>query len=180
LNSDIRLLLFSAHEGEICTPWSNAWANIFPLDPKILEDVQRALKLKLRREARLEATRANDSSISTSSRSSPVRFSLPPLNPQASRIAKPSLESELDFSPSVGIDRLHPVPTSTDDSATLDWGGTLSDEDKSDRKWPLSFTKRKPKDKPFPALSRDALEKQEAAFSGNASYHTGHAASHIM
>jgi hypothetical protein len=133
--------------------------------------VQRALKLKLRREARFQATRANDS-ISTSSRSSPVRYSLPPLDPQASRIAKPSLDSELDFSPSVGIDRLHPVPTSTDDGATLDWGGTLSEEDKADKKWSLSLTKRKAKDKPSPALSKDTLEKQEAAFSGKASYHT--------
>jgi hypothetical protein len=75
----------------------------------------------------------------------------------------------LDFSPSVGIDRLHPVPTSTDDGATLDWGGSFSEEDKSDRKWSLSLTKRKPKDKPFPTLARDVLERQEAAFSGNAS-----------
>jgi hypothetical protein len=86
----------------------------------------------------------------------------------------------LDFSPSVGIDHLHPVPTSTDDGATLDWGGTLSEEDKSDRKWPLSLTKRKPKDKPSPSLSRDALDRQVAAFSGNAPYHKDHAASHIM
>ncbi|KAH9954401.1 hypothetical protein BC827DRAFT_1272640 [Russula dissimulans] len=134
-------------------------------DPKILEDVQRALKMKLRREARLQAARANDSSVSTSSRSSPVRYSLPPLNPSAPRIAKPSLESELDFSPSVGIDRLHPVPTSTDAGGTLDWGGTLFEEDKSDKKWPLSLTKRKPKDRTFPALSKDVLERQELAFS---------------
>ncbi|KAI0308180.1 hypothetical protein B0F90DRAFT_130923 [Multifurca ochricompacta] len=134
-------------------------------DPKILEDVQRALKLKLRREARLQAARVNDSSVSTSSRSSPVRYSLPPLNPQASRIAKPSLESELDFSPSVGIDHLHPVPTSMDDGATLDWGGTLSEEDKADRRWSLSITKRKPKDRPIVALSKDALERQESNFS---------------
>ncbi|KAI0275041.1 hypothetical protein BC834DRAFT_27429 [Gloeopeniophorella convolvens] len=133
-------------------------------DPKIMEDVQRALKLKLRREARLQAARMNDSSISTSSRSSPVRYSLPPINPQVSRIAKPSLESELDFSPSVGIDRLHPVPMSADDGATLDWGGTLSEDDKADRRWTLSITKRRFKDKPSPMLSKDALEKQEASF----------------
>ena len=169
----------TAHEGEICSPWYNTCVNLFPSDPKILEDVQHALKLKLRREARLQAARVNDSSISTSSRSSPVRYSLPPLNPQASRIAKPSLESELDFSPSVGIDRLHPVPTSADDGAILDWGSTLSEEDKSDRKWPLSLTKRKPKDKPFAALSKDALDRQEATFSGNTPYYTGHASSHI-
>ncbi|KAH9178744.1 hypothetical protein EDB89DRAFT_2170981 [Lactarius sanguifluus] len=136
----------------------------YDLYPKILEDVQRALKLKLRREARLQAARVNDSSVSTSSRSSPVRYSLPPFNPQASRIANPSLESELDFSPSVGIDRLHPVPTSADDGATLDWGGTLSEEDKTDKRWPLSITMRRHKDKPLPVLSKDTLEKQEAAF----------------
>ena len=60
------------------------------------------------------------------------------------------------------------MPTSTDDGATLDWGGNLSEEDKSDRKWSLSLTKRKPKDKPFPTLSREVLERQEATFSGNA------------
>jgi hypothetical protein len=129
--------------------------------------------MKLRREARLKAVRANDSSVSTSSRSSPVGYSLPPLIPQVPRIAKPSLESELDFSPSVGIDRLHPVPTSTDDGATLDWTGTLSEEDKSDRKWSLSMTKRKPKEKLLPALSKDALERQVVSFSGNAPCHLG-------
>ena len=77
----------------------------------------------------------------------------------------------------MGIDRLHPVPTSTNDGATLDWTGTLSEEDKSDRKWSLSMTKRRPKEKPLPALSKDALEKQEAAFSGNASCHPGLACS---
>jgi len=78
----------------------------------------------------------------------------------------------LDFSPSVGIDRLHPVPTSTDDGATLDWGGTLSEEDKADKKWTLSLTKRRRKDNHSPVLSRDAVERQEVTFSGTASYHT--------
>lgn len=87
----------------------------------------------------------------------------------------------MDFSPSVGIDRLHPVPTSTDDGATLDWGGTLSEEDKTEKKWSLSLPKRKPKDKPSSALSKDALERQEGGFSGKASYYTGeYAASQIM
>ncbi len=74
------------------------------------------------------------------------------------------------------------MPTSTDDAATLDWGGTLSEEDKPDRKWSLSLTKRKPKDKPFPTLARDVLERQEAAFSGNPIriIPTGHAVSHVM
>jgi hypothetical protein len=86
----------------------------------------------------------------------------------------------LDFSPSVGIDRLHPVPTSTDDGATLDWGGTLSEEDKADKKWTISLPKRKPKDKPSLALSKDALERQEVTFSGKDRNTGGHAASHIM
>lgn len=83
------------------------------------------------------------------------------------------MESELDFGPSVGIDRLHPVPTSVDDGATLDWGGIPSEEDKTDRKWPLSITKRRHKDKPLPVLSKDALERQEAAFSGKIPYDVG-------
>jgi hypothetical protein len=61
------------------------------------------------------------------------------------------------------------VPTSTDDGATLDWAGTLSEEDKTEKKWPLSLTKRKPKDKSSLALSKDALERQEVAFSGKVS-----------
>lgn len=72
----------------------------------------------------------------------------------------------------MGIDRLHPVPTSTDDGGILDWGGTLSEEDKADKKWTLSLTKRKRKDNHSPVLSKDALERQEVTFSGTASYHT--------
>ena len=64
------------------------------------------------------------------------------------------------------------MPTSTDDGATLDWGGALSEEDKVDKKWTLSLTKRRRKDNHSPVLSKDALERQEVTFSGTASYHT--------
>lgn len=75
------------------------------------------------------------------------------------------------------------MPTSTDDGATLDWGGTLSEEEKADKKWTLSLTKRKRKDNHSLVLSRDALERQEVTFSGTAFSPitpTGHVNSHIM
>ncbi|KAI0068164.1 hypothetical protein BV25DRAFT_1793524 [Artomyces pyxidatus] len=130
----------------------------YDLYPHILEDVQRALKLKVRREARLQAIHVSGSSFSSSSSPGPKAPVM------ASRIAKPSLESELDFSPSVGIDSLHPVPTSSDYGATLDWAGSVSEEDKTDRRWTLSLAKRKSKDKPPILVSKESLERQQMTF----------------
>ncbi|TFY79454.1 hypothetical protein EWM64_g4558 [Hericium alpestre] len=138
-------------------------------DPQLLEDVQRALKLKVRREARVQAMRASGSPYSSgSSISRSVPGSAAPTNP---RMFRPSIESEVDFSPSVGIDLTHPVPVLLNDGATLDWRGASAEEDKGDSwKWSLSISKRKAKDKDkekdivIGGLTREELEQQESAW----------------
>ncbi|KAF8078854.1 hypothetical protein FPV67DRAFT_82266 [Lyophyllum atratum] len=128
-------------------------------DPRILQDVQRALKLKARREARL------------SSKSTPPRSELPsrlqPTNPSAlhpalpisSSTRKESISSDLDFSPSTGASFLHPVPSSLDNGMTLDWSGF---DDKPDSRWKLNSSKRKGKEA-LPPLAM-VMEQQEAAY----------------
>lgn len=159
-----------------------SWIQQSPfLDPRILEDVQRALKLKARREARLQA-RANPalravtsksdmtSTSSYSASSSLARGIQPVLGPPAlsSRLNGPSLESEIDFSPSVGNDTMvgaHPVPMSSNDGTTLDWAGSHSEDEKPDKRWSLR-SKRKPKDKGTGNSSKDVVEKQKALYAG--------------
>ncbi|THH09199.1 hypothetical protein EW146_g8754, partial [Bondarzewia mesenterica] len=150
----------------------------YDLYPHILEDVERALKLKARREARLKATMANShlrevssksDMASASSGSSPIRTARPPVPPPPSitpRLNGPSLESEIDFSPSVGVEKvdLHPIPLSSNDGATLDWGGSPSEDEKPDKRWSLSRTMRKSKDKGISNSSKDVVEKQESLY----------------
>jgi hypothetical protein len=76
-----------------------------------------------------------------------------------------SKSSEIDFSPSTGITPLHPVPLSSNGGATLDWTGPLSDDEKHDRKWTLSITRAKSKDK-LPLASKAIVEKQDSIFIG--------------
>ncbi|THH19033.1 hypothetical protein EW146_g2044 [Bondarzewia mesenterica] len=150
----------------------------YDLYPHILEDVERALKLKARREARLKATVANShlrevssksDMASASSGSSPIRTARPLVPPPPSitpRLNGPSLESEIDFSPSVGVEKvdLHPIPLSSNDGATLDWGGSPSEDEKPDKRWSLSRTMRKSKDKGISNSSKDVVEKQESLY----------------
>lgn len=83
--------------------------------------------------------------------------------------------SEIDFSPSTGgIVPLHPVPSSSNHGETLDWTGSQSDDEKSERRWPLSITKRKSKDK-FSHVDVASVEKQESIYSGKES-HKSHSA----
>ncbi|KAA1468019.1 hypothetical protein DENSPDRAFT_927033 [Dentipellis sp. KUC8613] len=132
-------------------------------DPQILEDVQRALTLKVRREARIQAMQGRESPYSSGS--SQVRTSLTPASPINTRLKRRSAESEVDFSPSVGIDRSHPVPTLLDDGRTLDWGAPPSEDEKPDKKWSLSIPKRKSKDKEKAGdPDRDTLGKQESLY----------------
>lgn len=72
----------------------------------------------------------------------------------------------VDFSPSIGKTKSHPIPTSADDGATLDWSGTLtSDDEKRERKWSVHLT-RKPSKEKYPPVSRKReLEKQTLAYS---------------
>ena len=147
------------------------------VDPRILEDVQRALKLKARREARLKASQTNgavkDLTISSdqasessfSTYSSPVRSKLAEPPPITVPVSTHNGESEIDFSPSVGAVPLHPIPSSSNGGATLDWTGSAS-EDERDKRWSLSITKRKHKDKRSFHVSKTAVEKQETLYVG--------------
>jgi hypothetical protein len=74
--------------------------------------------------------------------------------------------SEIDFSPSTGgVVPLHPVPSSSNHGETLDWTGSQSDDEKSERRWPLSITKRKSRDK-ITHVNAASVEKQESIYSG--------------
>ncbi|EIW87060.1 hypothetical protein CONPUDRAFT_86981 [Coniophora puteana RWD-64-598 SS2] len=73
------------------------------------------------------------------------------------------LSSDVDFSPVTHAIPMHPVPISSNGGATLDWTGSLSDGERSDRRWTLSISKRKGKDRAL-LSPRSMLEKQEALF----------------
>ncbi|KAI0034173.1 hypothetical protein K488DRAFT_69356 [Vararia minispora EC-137] len=122
----------------------SVFSDEYDLYPKILEEVQHALKLQMRREARQRAPIAEALSISSvsSGPSSSLHVSKIP-TPAFPRIARASTESELDFSPAVGFHRLHPVPISFNDGHTLDWGWSEPPEEPSERKWPIPIPKRK-------------------------------------
>ncbi|KAI0669751.1 hypothetical protein C8Q78DRAFT_1037665 [Trametes maxima] len=133
-------------------------------DPAILEDVQRALRLKARREARLRALQS--SPIHGELRAAPEIVSLSsasatssPAFPQQSGLPG---DSEVDFSPATGNAPLHPVPSSSNGGATLDWS-VPSSEEARERRWSISITKRKGKE-PLLASTRDVIEKQEALY----------------
>ena len=145
-------------------------------DPAVLEDVQRALRLKARRDARhrtlqpiphsfRDVTPTSDitSGSSLSPRVSPTRQIFPASPPLASIPLDAHEDPEIDFSPSVTTVPLHPVPSSTGDGI-LDWTGTLSDDDKADKKWTLSI-KRRPKEK-APLPTKAVLDKSSAEYAG--------------
>lgn len=148
------------------------------VDPRILEDVQRALKLKARREARLKTSQshpplkdtvltsdqASSSSFSTHS-SSALRTNPPDFQQATTQPGFGSVESDIDFSPAVGSIPLHPVPSSSNGGATLDWTGSGS-EDERDKRWALHITKRKPKEKHSVYANRIVVEKQESLYAG--------------
>ncbi|OBZ68484.1 hypothetical protein A0H81_11449 [Grifola frondosa] len=150
---------------------SEAFSDEYDLYPRILEDVQRALKLKARREARIKSLQLNapprdvpvmsdtGSSISANS-STGIQAQHPPPMPHVNI----STESEIDFSPSTGTIPLHPVPSSSNGGATLDWTALNSEDEKSERRWTLSITKRKPKDKFALPSGRTVVEKQDSLY----------------
>ncbi|CAK5264511.1 unnamed protein product [Mycena citricolor] len=131
-----------------------------PADPRILQDVQRALKLKARREARLKSSGSLATSHKTDAvlpavsgkPNSPTRtafsatvFPSPPAATNGSR--EPPTHTSASSVPKV-LSLLHPVPASLDEGTTLDWTGVGSDDGPSERRWTLSITKqRKEKDK---------------------------------
>lgn len=148
-------------------------------DPQILEEVQRALKLKARREARLRAfsvtSPPKDTSIASeaasgssfSAQSSPARVPLPIL-PLAPHPADFNTESEVDFSPSIGTVHApqHPIPTSSNGGATLDWTISTSEDEKLDRRWSLSIPKRIGKEKSPGPSNHQLVEKQDSLYTG--------------
>ncbi|KDQ63308.1 hypothetical protein JAAARDRAFT_374068 [Jaapia argillacea MUCL 33604] len=152
-------------------------------DPGILEDVQRALKLKARREARLKALQSNplppdlhsrpdvSPEASLSIQSSPVRPSLPTIfSSTTGTTMTTSNESEIDFRPSVGTVPLHPVPTSSNDGATLDWSHFVVPDDKPEhRRWSISLSKGKAREKPANQSNKVVVEKQDSLYAAKLS-----------
>ncbi|KZT74998.1 hypothetical protein DAEQUDRAFT_16854 [Daedalea quercina L-15889] len=140
------------------------------LDPRIIEDVQRAIRLKQRREARLRSQSThlpNDPpSRGDASKaphvSSPMRIHEQNPSSTAPSSGTGSIDSEVDFSPSVGTVPLHPVPLSANGGATLDWAGSASDEDR-EKRWPLHLSMRK-RDRSSAASSKAVVEKQETLY----------------
>ncbi|EMD41889.1 hypothetical protein CERSUDRAFT_110441 [Gelatoporia subvermispora B] len=178
-------------EGTAGVPMLTAFSDEYDLsheDPRILEDVQRALKLKARREARLKGKQSRASKAAPPE----LNFDIPaPLNftspagqgsehPSVGASEDQSLESEVDFSPSVGTIPLHPVPSSSNGGATLDWTGSTSEEDKSDKKWTLSVTKRRHKSKHSHSTSRTVVEKQDSLYADKISRIKSRAKPHTM
>lgn len=133
-------------------------------DPKILQDVQRALELQSRRRDRKSFTPSQptviedqtltelrqDTSFQQSPPASPPTFTHPSRSPL-----------DIDFSPSVQAVPLHPVPLSSNAGATLDWTGSQSEEEKLERRWSLG--KRKGKDRAS-FSNKAVLEKQDTLF----------------
>ncbi|KAK2461573.1 hypothetical protein APHAL10511_006036 [Amanita phalloides] len=138
----------SANSDPALAPFSDEY-DLSQDDPRILQDVHRALKLKAKREATLKRHSVNrptaevyfPPSLSVASSSMYHRKATGTLLP-----ATANLDADVDFGPSVGSSNTvadgHPVPSSSDNGLTLDWSGVRSDGDK---RWSLSI-KRKGKD----------------------------------
>jgi len=142
--------------------------------------VQRALKLKARREARLKKETILTPEKPSSYDASPSpdqkelgemilhpRFSPSPSLPLSSSSKLSSnTSSDVDFSPSTGLfgplTQTHPIPSSLDNGTTLDWTGKFSDD--GDKRWGISIGKRKDKDK-LPPL-RVMVDQQEQIHKG--------------
>jgi len=155
-------------------------------DPRIIEDVQRAIRLKARREARLKASRMTSPQRESqgkadadpvSSQSSPVRGPIqipPPISAQEML----NNDSEIDFSPSIGTMPLHPVPSSSNGGATLDWTGSASEDEKSEKRWTLHI--RKHKDRSSIPSSRMIVEKQDSLYADKLARIKSKAKSHTL
>ncbi|PCH34002.1 hypothetical protein WOLCODRAFT_94617 [Wolfiporia cocos MD-104 SS10] len=133
-----------------------------------MEDVRRAVRLKARREARLQTShslRRKDlpkaDAVPFSVHSSPSRAAVP-LPPPTLQSDTSNHDSEVDFSPSIGTMPLHPVPSSANGGATLDWTGSTSEDEKSEKRWSLTLAKRKHRDK-VPS-SRVFVEQQDSLY----------------
>ncbi|TFK36939.1 hypothetical protein BDQ12DRAFT_699430 [Crucibulum laeve] len=145
---------------------TGVFSDEYDLYPRILQDVQRALKMKARREARMKKGQADSpnkgivSSVSPSSSTatSPARsvpFASQPSSPTPVRTTThtPALDTTLPTASSSEGRRdtaedAGPIPMSFDNGVTFDWGSC--EEEHHGRRWTLSTNKRKDKDKQLP------------------------------
>ncbi|KAG2350828.1 hypothetical protein BDR05DRAFT_900282 [Suillus weaverae] len=133
-------------------------------DPKILQDVQRALELQSRRRDRKSFTPSQPTVIEgrtvTELRQDTSFQQSPPASPPTfTHSSRPPLD--IDFSPSVQAVPLHPVPLSSNAGATLDWTGSQSEDERLEKRWTLG--KRKGKDRAS-SSNKAVLEKQDTLF----------------
>ena len=91
---------------------------------------------------------------------------MPIPQPQVQGTQGHSVESDIDFSPSIGVVPPHPVPSSSDGGATLDWTGSGSEDDRDTKRWPLSISKRRHRDKYPAGASKPVVEQAESLFAG--------------
>lgn len=136
-------------------------------DPRILQDVQRALRVKAKREAKMKSQSSSDHHGHSKEQASPIgqtfhsRVSPSPLISSPLRKVSAGTGSDIDFSPSTrrppAQTTQHPVPSSLDNGLTLDWGPSTVSEDKLDKRWSLSG-RRKDKLPPL-ELMQDQQEK---------------------
>jgi hypothetical protein len=140
-----------------------------------MQDVQRALQLKARRESRAGGTQLSTNSSDISPRNkkpyspstgstSPARISFSDSLEHATRHA-PVISSDIDFSPAVRSAPLHPVPTLVNNGRTLDWSGSSMEEGKHDKLWRIPTVKRKEKEKDIPP-STQIIQKDIAHHAG--------------
>src|SRR6267154_4087723 len=119
------------------------------LDPKILQDVQRALELQSRRRERKSFT-PSQPTVTESQTLAELGQNTTSFQPSSTIPASPPtfiqrshIPSEIDFSPSVQAAPLHPVPLSSNGGATLDWTGSQFEEEKLEKRWTLGKRKGK-------------------------------------
>ncbi|KAF8216000.1 hypothetical protein K438DRAFT_1561452 [Mycena galopus ATCC 62051] len=152
----------------------------YDLYPRILQEVQRALKLKARREARLKTVNSSPSSNksepapsnsspsklsptkTSSTKTYPLRATFPPIS------VPPPVPTIIENEPSTSVHSLprggrHPIPSSSDEGTTLDWSGVGSEDDKSERRWTMSITRRH-KDTKDKHPSDSAVETRESMY----------------
>lgn len=133
-------------------------------DPKIIQDVQRALELQSRRRDRKSFTPSQppvieDQTLIELRQDTSFQHSPPASPPTFTHPSRPPLD--IDFSPSVQAVPLHPVPLSSNAGATLDWTGSQSEEERLEKRWTLG--KRKGKDRSS-FSNKAVLEKQDTLY----------------
>jgi hypothetical protein len=130
--------------------------------------LQKALKFKSEVEDRLKAAKSNSEFSSPSVSSSAAHSSHPYVYKPFGNDRPLRIDQDMvDFSPSVSRPPLHPVPTSSNDGATLDWSGVHSEDEKRERKWPMSLSRRvSSKDKSSPVTRGAIVEQQDSLYAG--------------